>query len=101
MADVSLDQPLYEGGEETMMDTVKTDVNVENMVEERRRTSDSGAEDSRVSGKLSERELYIFEHRIMTDEPMTLQEIGDHFSISRERAGRSKRVSLPRFRRIS
>ena len=35
MTDVSLDQPLYEEGEETMMDMVKTDENVEDMVEER------------------------------------------------------------------
>jgi RNA polymerase sigma-32 factor len=33
---------------------------------------------------LNEKELYILEHRIMADEPMTLQEIGDHFHTSRE-----------------
>ena len=41
---------------------------------------------------LNERELYIFEHRIMTDEPMTFQEIGDHFGISRERARQIEKV---------
>ena len=35
MTDVSLDQPLYEEGEETMMDMVKADENIEEMVEER------------------------------------------------------------------
>jgi RNA polymerase sigma-32 factor len=35
---------------------------------------------------LNEKERYIVENRLMTDEPKTLQEIGRHFSISRERA---------------
>jgi RNA polymerase sigma-32 factor len=34
---------------------------------------------------LSERELYILEKRLMTDEPVTLQEIGEEFGITRER----------------
>lgn len=35
---------------------------------------------------LSEKERYVVEFRVMSDDPMTLQEIGDHFHISRERA---------------
>ncbi len=34
---------------------------------------------------LTGKSLYIFERRIMSDEPMTLQEIGDEFGITRER----------------
>jgi len=34
----------------------------------------------------NERDRFIWEHRLMADEPMTLQEIGDRFQISRERA---------------
>lgn len=34
---------------------------------------------------LNEKERYIIEHRITADEPLTLQEIADHFTISRER----------------
>jgi RNA polymerase sigma-32 factor len=36
-------------------------------------------------GDLSERERFIIRHRIMADAPMTLQELGDQFDISRER----------------
>ncbi len=39
---------------------------------------------SAVSG-LGEKEQFVIEHRITADEPMTLQEIADHFAISRER----------------
>ena len=35
---------------------------------------------------LEGKEKYIFENRLMSDEPLTLQEIGDKFGISRERA---------------
>ncbi len=86
MADVSLDQPAYEEGEETMMDMVKTDRDIEDVVEEREKKSIAARKIAEFRGMLNERELYIFEHRVMTDEPMTLQEIGDHFNISRERA---------------
>ena len=34
---------------------------------------------------LNEKERFIIERRITSDEPMTLQEIAVHFSISRER----------------
>ena len=36
--------------------------------------------------RLTEKERFVMEHRVMADEPLTLQEIGDHFHISRERA---------------
>ncbi len=36
-------------------------------------------------GNLSERERFIIGQRIMADDPMTLQELGDTFQISRER----------------
>jgi RNA polymerase sigma-32 factor len=38
-----------------------------------------------VVGQLNEKERYIIERRITADDPMTLQEIASHFSISRER----------------
>jgi RNA polymerase sigma-32 factor len=34
---------------------------------------------------LKGKEAVIFDNRLLTDEPMTLQEIGDRFGISRER----------------
>lgn len=38
-----------------------------------------------VVSRLNEKERYIIEKRITADDPMTLQEIASHFSISRER----------------
>jgi RNA polymerase sigma-32 factor len=38
-----------------------------------------------VVSRLNEKERFIIEHRVTADEPLTLQEIASHFSISRER----------------
>ncbi len=92
LTDVSLDQPIYEEGEETMMDMVKGDEDIEEMVEQRESKRIAARKIAKFKEMLNERELYIFEHRIMTDEPITLQEIGDHFGISRERARQIEKV---------
>src|SRR6185312_2324654 len=59
-----------------------------------------------------EKERFIFEKRLTSDEPLKLQEIGDHFGVSRERArqieakliGRLKshvQAKLPDFKELS
>ncbi|ABC81761.1 RNA polymerase sigma factor RpoH [Anaeromyxobacter dehalogenans] len=37
-------------------------------------------------GRLDQRERYIIEMRVMSDRPLTLKELGEHFGFSRERA---------------
>ena len=44
--------------------------------------------------KLNERESFIVKHRIMADEPLTLQEGGDHYNITRERARQIEKQAL-------
>ncbi len=44
--------------------------------------------------KLNERESFIVKHRIMADEPLTLQEVGDHYNITRERARQIEKQAL-------
>ena len=39
-----------------------------------------------ILGSLNERQRFILEHRLLSDEPITLQEIGDTYGVSRERA---------------
>ncbi|HPQ44774.1 MAG TPA: RNA polymerase sigma factor RpoH [Syntrophales bacterium] len=48
--------------------------------------------------KLTEREGYIIRHRVMADEPETLQEIGDRFNITRERARQIEKDALKKLR---
>ncbi len=47
---------------------------------------------------LNERESYIVKHRIMTDNPKTLQEIGNKYNITRERARQIEKQALKKLR---
>ena len=47
---------------------------------------------------LEGKEKYIFENRLIADEPMTLQEIGTHFGFSRERARQIEAALVERMR---
>ncbi len=50
--------------------------------------------------KLSEREGYIIRRRVMADDPETLQEIGDRFNITRERARQIEMEALKKLRLV-
>jgi len=87
--DFSLDMELQEGGRQTHVELLASPEESSNQEEA------YGAQEKRqlVRGRvheamehLNEKERYIVENRLMTDEPQTLQEIGKHFRISRERA---------------
>ena len=47
---------------------------------------------------LNEKERYIFEKRLMSDEPLTLQDIGAHYGVSRERARQIEAGLIQRMR---
>ena len=47
---------------------------------------------------LSEKERYIIRKRVMADNPMTLQEIGDRYKITRERARQIEKQALKKLR---
>ncbi|MBL8957481.1 MAG: RNA polymerase factor sigma-32 [Myxococcaceae bacterium] len=48
---------------------------------------------------LNEKETYIFEKRLINDEPQTLQEIGAHFGVSRERARQIEAALIERMKK--
>ncbi len=85
--DLSLDAPLGEDGSHTHVDFVASPGPSQD--EEL-----SGVQEQRmVSGRVVEalahldvRERYIIEQRVMSDRPLTLKELGEHFGFSRERA---------------
>ena len=47
---------------------------------------------------LNEKERYVIEHRVTAEEPLTLQEIADHFAISRERVRQIEEGALKKMR---
>ncbi len=85
--DLSLDAPMGEEGGASHVDFVAApDPGADAEL--------SGAqEQSMVSGRvgvalshLDRRERFIIERRVMSEQPMTLKELGEHFGFSRERA---------------
>ncbi len=81
--DVSLDESLYEGGDE-LVDTIASGEDVEETVSEKQRTEMLREKMGEFKKLLDEKERYILEHRIMAEDPITLREIGERFSTSRE-----------------
>jgi RNA polymerase sigma-32 factor len=54
---------------------------------------------SKFSDALNEKDRYIFEKRLISDEPMTLQDIGAHYGVSRERARQLEAALMDRMRK--
>ncbi|MBP8698613.1 MAG: RNA polymerase factor sigma-32 [Syntrophorhabdaceae bacterium] len=96
--DISLETPVNEEGDDTLMDMIKTGDNVEEIVTDREMDSMLSERVAEFKKDLNEKEQFIFEHRIMTDESMTLQEIGEKFKISRERVRQIENKVLNRFK---
>lgn len=86
--DVSLSQPVGDSDSASLMDFQADDQesSIEDRLghaEELKLLSDKIAE---IRGDLNERELFVLDNRLLSDEPMTLQEIGDKYGITREAA---------------
>ena len=97
-ADISLETPVHEEGDDTIMDMIKTSENVEEIVADREMDGMLSERVAEFKKGLNEKELYIFENRIMTDESITLQEIGEKFNISRERVRQIENKVLNKFK---
>ncbi len=54
---------------------------------------------AKFSATLNEKDRYIFEKRLTADEPMTLQDIGAHYGVSRERARQLEAALMDRMRK--
>lgn len=84
--DASLDAPLAEDNPTTALDLLTSSDNQEEVLAHSEEQSQVRAEVQKVLSTLNDKEKFIVEKRLMNDEPMTLQEIGDRYHISRERA---------------
>ncbi|HEY2388789.1 MAG TPA: RNA polymerase factor sigma-32 [Candidatus Binatia bacterium] len=85
-SDVSVDSPLHEGEDGTLLDVLKSGTaTAEDQVadaEYRRRLSEKIRE---FGSTLHDKDRLIFDQRLLAEDPLTLQEIGDKYGISRER----------------
>jgi len=93
--DLSLDIPVTEGGESTHMDRLMFEG--EDQETALIRKEERALVQHNIAGalaKLSEKESFIIRNRVMADTPLTLQEIGDRYRISRERARQIEKQAL-------
>jgi RNA polymerase sigma-32 factor len=72
--------------------------NVEEMIAEKDKDDIIISRVADFKKTLSEKELYVFNNRILSEEPSTLQEIGTHFNMSRERARQIENKVLKKFK---
>jgi RNA polymerase sigma-32 factor len=84
--DVSLDAPLKNDSETERIEFLSTESeSVEEQVSKKEIELLLHNKISEFRERMTEREIEIFELRIFSDNPVTLQEIGDRYGISRER----------------
>ena len=84
--EISLDSPLRDDSEDTHKSFLPSDdLPVDDQLADQEAKAILHDKLMLFRQQLEGKEAIIFDQRLLTDEPMTLQEIGDRFSISRER----------------
>ncbi|MBA4417325.1 MAG: RNA polymerase subunit sigma-70, partial [Syntrophus sp. (in: bacteria)] len=96
--DLSLETPLHDESEDTMMDMMGSSENIEEIVSEKEESNILSKKIRAFKDTLNDKENYIFDHRIIAEEPITLQEIGEKFQISRERIRQIENKVLKKFK---
>jgi RNA polymerase primary sigma factor len=96
----SLDQPVGEEGDATLGDLVKDDT--ERTPFETLRGKSDNAEIAEMLGALEPREAEILTHRfgLNGESPLTLEEVGERFKLTRERVRQLQQSALMQLRRI-
>lgn len=97
--DVSLDAAIDDEGETTYIDHLAYEgTNQEDTLIKKDEMALVKKDIAGALEKLNEREHYIIKRRVMADDPETLQEIGDRFNITRERARQIEKEALKKLR---
>jgi RNA polymerase sigma-32 factor len=98
--DLSLDTPFDEGQELTHLDLLKEESpNQEEAFAQEEEKRNREREVQNAMKRLNEKEFYVIKNRIMADEPLTLQEIGDHLKLSRERVRQIESEALKKLKK--
>jgi RNA polymerase sigma-32 factor len=87
VSDVSLDAHLSEGSESTYLENlIYEGENQETVLIKKEEMALVQRNITGALAKLNEKESFIVKNRLMADNPMTLQEIGERYNFTRERA---------------
>ena len=84
--DLPLNAPLEENGRQTYLDTLPAKDALEETVADTQFNEILGKKIEEFTQRLKINEAFLLKNRLLADEPMTLQEVGDQLKISRERA---------------
>ncbi|MBJ6726609.1 RNA polymerase sigma factor RpoH [Geomesophilobacter sediminis] len=99
--ELSLDAQMFEGEGATFLESLPDlRQNQEEMLAEHEESVVLEQGVAAALKLLNEKERYVIEHRVTADNPMTLQEIADHFSISRERVRQIEEGALKKMKRL-
>ncbi|MDD3293822.1 MAG: RNA polymerase sigma factor RpoH [Geobacteraceae bacterium] len=99
--DYSLDSEIPSGDGYTMLEGLADDrMNQEEVLAERQEAAILEKEVSQALTRLNEKERYVIERRVSAEDPMTLQQIADHFSISRERVRQIEEGALRKMKTL-
>lgn len=97
--DVSLDAPLKDDSDTERMEFMDTDeASIEDQVAKKEMEALLHEKIREFRAEMTPRELEIFDQRIFSDSPVTLQEIGDRYSISRERVRQIEKNIIKKMR---
>lgn len=99
--EVSLDGQLGEDGDISVLETIPDDrMNQEELLGTYQQEHELKTIVKRALEGLNDKERYIIEHRVTSDDPLTLQDIADHFQISRERVRQIEERVLVKLRNL-
>jgi RNA polymerase sigma-32 factor len=98
--DLSLDAPFDEGQELTHLELLREDSpNQEEAIAQEEEKRIQEREVQNAMKRLNEKEVYVIRNRIMSEEPLTLQQIGDHLKLSRERVRQIESEALKKLKK--
>ncbi len=86
--DVSLDKPLATDNNTSLLDITSSEqaVDAEALLEHNEDLQLLNQNIEKIRPSLNDRENFVLDKRILSDEPLTLQEVGDKYGITREAA---------------
>lgn len=83
--DVSIDVPRYDDSSDLFVDSIRSSEDIEEALIKKDLLEKLHKKLDIFKEQLNEKERFILDNRIMSDDPMTLMEIGELFSVTKER----------------
>lgn len=98
--DLSLDTPFDDESELTHLELLQeSSPNQEERLLQEQEKKIREREIQKAMKRLNEKEIYVIKNRIMSDEPLTLQEIGNRLKLSRERVRQIESEALKKLKK--